>query len=305
MSAHALLAPARTGADSNGISDQTTWERLVSRLTNLLRGATEAGSRASGRPEARSGRAVRAARDGLRKDARKDAYGKLFAKLDGLTTQHREDVAAASKGILEVQGETLVAPFGGGGAIEFQPFVAVADEKSVEADFRVACRTLTGNVARKYADHLATAEEDDDGLRDAHVRVAALARVEEVPDPLDREAERIAKKWFADHRVAIKGLSDERQAVYDEIKSMSPQPRAIEVKRPRIRTEETRGRRRQGVGDPYRTPHVRRQRRLPGQLIEQLGDPGARQGDGAPGLPSLVSEPLSPVGRCVGRRLPE
>ena len=179
-------------------------------------------------------------RDGLKKDARKDAYRKLFAKLNGLTAQHREEVAAASKGILEVRGETLVARFAGGEALVYLPFVAVADEKSVEADFRAACRTLTADVARKYADHLAGADEYDDGLFDAHVRVAALAQVEEVPDALDREAERIAKRWFADHRVAIKGLSDERQAVYDEIRSMSPQPSTIDVKRPRIRAEETR-----------------------------------------------------------------
>ena len=60
------------------------------------------------------------------------------------------------------------------------------------------------------------------------------------PTTLDREAERIAKKWFSEYRVAIKDLSDERQAVYDQIRSMSPQPSAIEVKRLRIRTEETR-----------------------------------------------------------------
>lgn len=179
-------------------------------------------------------------RDGLRKDARKDAYRKLFAKLDGLTAQHGTEVAAASKGILEVQGETLVAPITGGEAFEYLPFVAVADEKSVEAEFRMACRTLTADLARKYADHVTVADEDDDGLLDAHVRVAALAQVEDVPDALDREAERIAKRWLSNYRVEIKGLTDERQAVYAEIRSMSPQPSTIEVMRPRVRTEETR-----------------------------------------------------------------
>ena len=40
-------------------------------------------------------------RDGLKANARKDAYRKLFAKLDGLMAQHKEKVAAASKGILQ------------------------------------------------------------------------------------------------------------------------------------------------------------------------------------------------------------
>ena len=178
-------------------------------------------------------------RDGLRQGARKDAYQRLCAKLDGLLVQHSEQVAAASKGILEVQGETLVARVVVDEVIEHRAFATAADEQSVEADFRAACRTLTADLARKYADQLAHGDEDDDGLFDAHVKVAALAQVDGVSDELDREAEAAAKRWFSAYRVAVKGLTDERRGVYDEIKGMSPEPQVIDVKRPRIRTEET------------------------------------------------------------------
>ena len=178
-------------------------------------------------------------RDGLRVDARKDAYQKLFAKLDGLLAQHKEKVAAASKGILQVEGETLVARVVGGEVRGHQTFVEAADENSVEADFKAACRTLTADLARNYADYLARGDEDDDGLFDAHVKVAALAQVDGVSDELDREADELGKKWFAKYRVAIKGLTDDRRAVYDEIKGMSPESQVIEIKRPRVRTEET------------------------------------------------------------------
>ena len=114
-----------------------------------------------------------------------------------------------------------------------------ADEHSVEADFRAGCRTLTADLARKYADHLARGDEDDDGLFDAHVKVAALAQVDGVSDELDREADELGKKWFGKYRVAIKGLTDERRAVYDEITGMSPESQVIEIQRPRVRTEET------------------------------------------------------------------
>ena len=178
-------------------------------------------------------------RDGLRANARKDAYRKLFAKLDGLLAQYKERVAAASKGILQVEGETLVARVVGGEIRERHTFAEAADEHSVEADFKAASRTLTADLARKYADYLATGNEDDDGLFDAHVKVAALSQVDGVSDDLDREADEVAKKWFGQYRVAIKGLTDERRAVYDEIKGMSPEPQVIEIKRPRVRTEET------------------------------------------------------------------
>ena len=178
-------------------------------------------------------------RDSLRADARKDAYRKLFAKLDGLLAQHKETVAAASKGILQVEGETLVVRVVGGEVREHQTFVEAADEHSVEADFKAACRALTADLARKYVDHIARRHEDDDGLFDAHVKIAALAQVDGVSGELNREADELSKKWFGKYRVAIKGLTDERRAVYDEIKGMSPEPQVIDIKRPRVRTEQT------------------------------------------------------------------
>lgn len=178
-------------------------------------------------------------RDGLRTNARKDAYRKLFAKLDGLLAQHREQVAAASKEILQVEGETLIAGVVQGEVRERETFVEAADEQSVEADFKAASRALTADVARKYADHITDENDDDDGLFDAHVKVAALARVDGVSDELDREANGLAKRWLDEYRVAIKGLTDERRTVYDEIRGMSSKPQVIEIKRPRVRTEET------------------------------------------------------------------
>ena len=177
--------------------------------------------------------------DGLKEDARKKAYRRLFAKLDGLLAQHRDRVAAASKGILQVEGETLVAGVIRGDVRGYQTFVEAADQRSVEADFKAGCRVLTADVGRQYADHLASGDADDDGLFDAHVKVAALAQVDGVSDELDREANEICKLWFGQHRVSIKGLTDERRTVYDEIKGMSPEPQLTEIKRPRVRTEET------------------------------------------------------------------
>ena len=239
-------------------------------------------------------------RDGLRADARKDAFQKLFAKLNGLLAQHKEKVAATSKGILKVEGETLVARVVGGEVREQETFVEAADEQSVEADFKAACRALTADLARKYADHLAIGDEDDDGLFDAHVKVAALAQVYGVADELDREADELGKKWFGEYRVAIKGLTDERRAVYDEIKGMSLKTEVIEIKRAPRPHRGDRERRRQQAGDPDRTPHVRPRRQLPHRLAEPVGNRGSRQGDGTapvswPGIGTLHARPATPL----------
>ena len=226
-----LLAPV--DMDVNQAIPEAVWEAFDTLPSQTL-------PRKAARPIRRLPALAQAlSRDDLKTDARKNAYQILFAKLDGLLAQHKEKAAAASKGILLVKGETVVARVVGGEVRNYQAFVEAADERSVQADFKVACRTLTADLARKYVDHLASGDEDDDGLFDAQVKVAALAQVDGVSDELDREADRIAKRWFDEYRVAIKGLTDERRAVYDEIKGMSPEPQVIEIKRPRVRVEET------------------------------------------------------------------
>ena len=226
-----LLAPV--DMDVNQAIPEAVWEAFDTLPSQTL-------PRKAARPVRRLAALAQAlSRDGLRAGARKDAYRKLFAKLDGLLAQHRVEVAAASKGILRVEGETLVVGAVGGEVRAYETFVEAADEQSVEADFKAAGRALTADLARKYADYLAIRNEDDDGLFDAHVKVAALAQVDGVSDELDREADELGRKWFDKYRVAIKGLTDERRAAYDEIRGMSPEPQVVEIKRPRVRTEET------------------------------------------------------------------
>ena len=226
-----LVAPV--DMDVNEAIPEAVWEAFDTLPSQTL-------PRKAARPVRRLAALAQAlSRDGLRADARKDAYRKLFAKLDGLLAQHRVEVAAASKGILEVEGETLVVGVVVGEVRAYETFVEAADEQSVEADFKAAGRALTPDLARKYADYLAIGDEEDDGLFDAHVKVAALAQVDGVSDELDREADDLGRKWLDKYRVAIKGLTDERRAAYDEIRGMSPEPQVVEIKRPRVRTEET------------------------------------------------------------------
>lgn len=63
--------------------------------------------------------------------------------------------------------------------------------------------------------------------------------MEGAAEVLDREAEALTQKLFEHYQVSIKGLRDERQQVYDEIKGMSHEPQRIQPKRRRVRTEET------------------------------------------------------------------
>jgi type III restriction enzyme len=57
---------------------------------------------------------------------------------------------------------------------------------------------LSPDLARKYADHVAVGTEDDDGLFDAHVKVAAPRRSTTPKGELDRAADALAKKWLGE-----------------------------------------------------------------------------------------------------------
>ena len=178
-------------------------------------------------------------RDGLLVHAGRVAHEEMFAVLDGLMARHRGKIEEASYGLLDVQGETIVASVADAKVADPETFHEIADERSVEADFRNAQRVLSADLARKYADHIAVAEDDDDGLFDAHIEVAALAQIEGVQAELDREAMALTDKWLAQYRVDIKGLPDERQASYDEIRAMATSPQRIDIRRPKVRAEET------------------------------------------------------------------
>lgn len=196
--------------------------------------------RKAAKPVKRLGALAQAlSRDALRAHARRDAYAELFGVLDGLVARFKDKLEEAGYAILEVEGETLVAAVGSGAAPTPEAFTEIADDRSVEADFRAAGRVLSPDLARRYADHVVVETEDDDGLFDAHVKVAALAKIDDVRGEIDRAADALAKKWIDEHRVAIKALADERRAVYDEIIAMSREPQHIDVLRPQVRAEET------------------------------------------------------------------
>lgn len=177
-------------------------------------------------------------RDGLREDAVKEAYDELCKVLDGFAARYADKLKAARHDVQNVEGATIVSSVPGPRITQAGTFSESADDRAIQADYKTAGRILTPELAKRYADHLAD-DEDDDSLLEAHIVVAALGNMDGIVEELDREADGLVHKWFATYRVAIKGLSDERQQVYDEIKGMSREPQRIELKRPRIRTEET------------------------------------------------------------------
>ncbi|MZE56042.1 DEAD/DEAH box helicase family protein [Streptomyces sp. SID5770] len=194
--------------------------------------------------------------DGLLPDAGAKAHSLLHSVLDGRAVQYADKVQKAVDDVMSVDGQTVKGRFGG--SISYQTFSETADARVIRDAFRGAGRIFSADLARTYAEHLAGPDSDDDELRDAHVRVAALALVPDISEDLDHEAEKLAKQWFSTYRVAIKTLTDDRQQVYNDLLAMSTEPQRISLAMPKVRQEDTRVRDAAGNESslPARTDHL-------------------------------------------------
>lgn len=179
------------------------------------------------------------ARDGIVPNGHQLALEELTSFLRGQAARYERLVDAQVEDLLEMSGETLVVGHGIGGQVisATERFALVADDRAIEAEFRAARRVLSPQLATAYADVLEATYQD--GYFEAHLRTAAIARIPEVVEALDVEAARLFSQWDSRHRVAIKGLTHDRSAVYDDLRALSGEPQPKDVQRPSVRTEAT------------------------------------------------------------------
>jgi hypothetical protein len=158
--------------------------------------------------------------------------------LDTYATRYARKLNAAEFEVHAVRGQSIAGTVGKS-KLTYVDFVERADDRAIRVAFDDARKAFGGDIAQSYVNHLAPHDEtDDDGLRSAYVKTSALATVPEVREKVDAEADEITDRWFVHHRVAIKGLTDERQQDYEAIRALATDPRRGELARPRRRMED-------------------------------------------------------------------
>ncbi|MHA6694628.1 DEAD/DEAH box helicase [Homoserinimonas sp. A520] len=177
------------------------------------------------------------AADRLVPEAGKIAHERLHGVLNGLAAQYPSELEKAKTDVLTVAGATLHGS-ARHGLRRDDAWMEVADDRAIQDSYRNGARTITPDIARTYIDHLAGNIDDEEMLRDAHVRVAALAMLPQTRPALDEAADKISAEWLNQHRVPIKALSESRQSLYAEITAMSTDPQLISMALPRNRQEE-------------------------------------------------------------------
>jgi type III restriction enzyme len=163
----------------------------------------------------------------------------LHRILDAYATRYSDKLASAIQEVWAVHVKEIEGRFGEKG-LTYAQFVERADDRAIRTGFEAAKKAFGADIAQSYVNHLAGPDDEasgDDGLREAYVRAAALATVKEVRDKVDLEALELSSRLFAEHRVAIKELSDVRQQGYEDIRAMTTDPQRGVLRPPRTRVE--------------------------------------------------------------------
>lgn len=195
-------------------------------------------------------------KDHLVDEAVEQAHKHLHAVLDGRAVQYKEKVAKAREDVLSMEGEEVRGRIGGG--FSYRAFAVSADPRAIEDYYRTATRLLSPALCASYVDHLVGPDGDEDELLDAHIALASLGRVPEIAEAVETEADMLARNWLTQTRVARKALSDERQAEYDGLESMSTKPEPISLTVPKNGQADTKIRHLDGTEEvlPTRELHL-------------------------------------------------
>lgn len=177
--------------------------------------------------------------DDVRPGAVKEVLEESHLILDGYATRYAKQLAESEDEVWAVRGQTIRGKVGTT-KLAYADFVERADDRAIRVAFEAARKAFGAEVAQSYVNHVAGPDDEDgdDDLRDAYVKVSALATVPEVREKVDSEADALARTWFAEHRVAIRSLSDLRQQEYESIRAQATNPQLGELRRPRSRMED-------------------------------------------------------------------
>jgi len=180
------------------------------------------------------------ASDEIKRGALSSVQRQFHGVFDTLSARYDGQLRSAEIEVRTVRGMTISGAFGAK-KLKYADFVERADDRAIAVAFDDAKRAFGADVAQSYVSHLAGPDEDDeDGtqLRAAYVKAAALAVVPTVRDKVDLEAKAVVESLFAEARVKLLSLSDDRRDVYDEIRALAVSPQRTELRRPRNRLED-------------------------------------------------------------------
>lgn len=237
--AKVLLKPVTLGPNPH-VSDDV--RKAITELPSLAKPA------AAPKPIKRLLKASQAfAFDSLVVDADEVAHNTLFAVLDGVVSDRREELDRIADDIMTAEVRRLSA-VRGGQKVKDDTDSRDADAATVDDELRHLRRMLSQSVVNRYIGRElqeafreaveAGGDQNDVDVTEVRARVAALAKL---PSPADGKgvqelvedaANALVQLWLTSHDTALKKVKDSRKPTYDAIRDLArdPEPSAVELK---------------------------------------------------------------------------
>lgn len=178
--------------------------------------------------------------DGLLDGGQVKAERELVAAVNGLLVRYADAVEKAKQDILKVETSRLVFRYSDRELDSEEDLELVADDRVITDAFERATPVFTQALANLWVDDYLLAgiergEESENLVIEAHLTLAALAKVDGVREALWREADMTAKKWLDTNRAEIAMLPDSREATYTTLREMAEEPSFVYLTKPKNR----------------------------------------------------------------------
>ncbi|KGF24109.1 DEAD/DEAH box helicase [Corynebacterium tuscaniense] len=180
--------------------------------------------------------------DGLLDSGQVKAERELIAAVNGLLVRYADEVEKAKEDILKVETARLVYRYSDRKLDNENVLELVADDRVITEAFERATPAYTRALANLWVNDYLVAgiergDEDENLIIEAHLTLAALAKVEGARDALWREADLIAKKWLDANRAEIAALPDSRETTYTTLREMAEEPSFVYLSKPKNRLQ--------------------------------------------------------------------
>lgn len=164
------------------------------------------------------------------------AHAQMHAVLDTLQDRFKQEIESKRNAVLNMDGISILADIQRNRK-SFNQFLEEADMAVIDDAYRLASRIFSPDIARTYVESRAarTAADGDqyeEALVDARVSIAALGLLTNVEINFDVEADKLSNSWLKEYGDSIRGLSDDRQEIYRQIKEMSAEPQDLGLVKP-------------------------------------------------------------------------
>lgn len=178
--------------------------------------------------------------DGLLPGGQEKAERELVSLVNGLLARFADKVEENKQDILRVETSRLAFRYSDRGLASEEKVELVADDRVITDAFERATPVFTRALANLWVNDylvrgLERGGEDEDLVIEAHLTLAALAKVDDVKETLWRDADLTAKRWLDEHRAEIAALPDSRDATYTMLREMAEEPSFVFLTKPKNR----------------------------------------------------------------------